>query len=424
MPSKSSASSTLRLHSINLVLAISISFSVNTQADWLERIKSEINNVVDQTIDEVTEQKESQQVKIEDSVKNSPDKPASTSYRAPAAETTQTYSDDAAKLIDLDEAPAGSPSVLDIPLKGIRLGMPARTAHDILTKAGFGYLSYADQYMMEVHNINGQIGNYQQEDLRNLSTAQKSHMIKRYIVKFLAYEVSDEMLSEMDAQRQTMIQQARATAEKEKAQQTQAATDRMSRRRDRSGNSNQTFNRFAGQPVKLIYYIEYKQFFGNTQSFDYKTALDQARQTFGEPNYNPKSNHARQGAAYQTSPENNLVYADVLLTSAAEKEAMVQRADPKQHYVMKQGFSHPCSGIMRGRCVNGAHPASAFPGNLELQLKLARLQGAPFMLVSPETSKGMKIIQEWQYLLGGDTVRKAFRQKNAEAAKPKASVDF
>ena len=66
MPSKSSASSTLRLHSINLVLAISISFSVNTQADWLERIKSEINNVVDQTIDEVTEQKESQQVKIEE----------------------------------------------------------------------------------------------------------------------------------------------------------------------------------------------------------------------------------------------------------------------------------------------------------------------------------------------------------------------
>lgn len=422
---KSCFSKTLLSNIISIVSVVLVSLSINAQANWLDRIKSKVEETVDQTISTVKKPTDSQKENTEESTQKMPDKPTTSGYTAPPSETTPTFSDDAAKLIVLEEAPQNSPSVLDLPLKGIKLGMPARVAHDRLTEAGFGYISYSDQYMMEVRKINGQIGNYRQEDLRRFSSVEeKGELIKRYLIKFLAYNVSDEILNEMDTERKAMIREAQVAYEKEKTQQAQAATDRMSRHRVSGNNSNQTSSRFTGQPVQLIYYIEYKQFFGDGQQFDYRAALDQAKQVFGEPNYNPKSSHARSGAAYQTSPEYNLVYADVLLTSAKEKEAMVQQANPKQHYVMKQGFSHPCSGVMRGRCVNGAHPESAFPGNLDMQLNLARLQGAPFMLVSPETAKGMKIVQEWQYLLGGDSVRKAFRQKNAEAAKPKASVDF
>ena len=182
-------------------------------------------------------------------------------------------------------------------------------------------------------------------------------------------------------------------------------------------------SRFFGMPVQLVYFIEYRQTAGESQHWDHKEALAQARAVFGEPSYQV-ADIARRGAAYKTSSKYNLVYADVLLTPAAEREALVQQARTSQHEVMKQGLSHPCSAVLRGRCPNGGAPAAAFPGDLDMQLKLTRLQLAPFMLVLPDTAFGIKVIQEWQYLISGDTVREDFRKQQQAAAKPKANADF
>jgi len=396
---------------------------MGVRADWLGDLKSKVK----ETVTEVRKTINSDQ---EHSTRESAPAPNPTAETPPANanavddnwKNTPTFEDDAARNIVLAEAPAGSASVLDMPLRGIRLGMPARIAHRTLTDAGLGYHLSGDVYVMERRNINGQVGNYRQEDLRGKSVEERGQLVKRYMVKFLSKAVSSEFVDELDADRKAMIAEATDVYNSEKAQKKVAAQSRT-RRRDGSRGAAQTYDRFTGQPVALIYYIEYTQIIGSDQRFKYQAALDQARQVFGEPNYH-LSSLARAGAAYKTSDKYNLIYADVLLTSAKEKEAMVRRAVPEYHYVMKQGMSHPCSGVMRGQCPNGASPAHAYPGDLEMQLKLARLQGAPFMLISPKTSSGMKIVQEWQYLIGGDTVRSAFASTQKQAAKPEAKVDF
>jgi hypothetical protein len=414
-----------------VAMVVATCFTVNVEpasTGFFDNLKQKAEEAVEDTVDQLGKNDHSSQeppapAKTQVSASTSKTAPANASVADNSWKKTPTFADDAARGIVLAEAPAGGASVLDMPLRDIRLGMPARIADRILTDEGFGYRSYGDIYVMEVRNINGQIGNYRQEDLRGKSVEEQGKLVKRYMIKFLSTPVSSEFIDELDADRKAMVAEATATYEKEKAEQQAAAQNRNRDRELHRRDSSQSTARFTGQPVSLIYYIEYTQIIGPDQGFDYQKALAKAKEVFGGPNYHA-STHVRAGAAYQTSDKNNLIYADVLLASASEKEAMVKQAVPKYHYVMKQGMSHPCSGVMRGKCPNGASPAHAFPGNLEMQLKLARLQGAPFMLVSPQTSSGMKIVQEWQYLLGGDSIRKAFMSQKKQSTKPEASVDF
>lgn len=348
---------------------------------------------------------------------------------------TSTYSDDAAQAMTFFEAPPGSPSVLDVPLKNIRLGMPLRIAHERLTRQGFEYLSHKAYYHKEVRNVNGEIRAYSEEEQRQLSRSGqgKGKLLERYIVKLHTNAVSEEMMAELDAERQAWATEAHQMKSREPGVK-QASTngrrsydssqDRTSRRQSIQLQSERgKAPYFTGQPVSLIAYIEYRQYYFGDQRFDYDAAKAQAEQTFGPQNYTNRSSASRRGAAYKTSPEYQLVYADVLLVPAAEREALVQQGNPNAHYGMKLAMSHPCSGFMRSACVNGAPAGSAFPGNLEKQLQYARLKFAPFMIVNHD-SNGMKIIQEWQYLLGGDTIRENFAKKQERAAQPVAAPSF
>lgn len=431
---------TKRRFMMRLATLLLLGLSCLTQAGWLDNIKKSANealNNADQALEDIVTEgigpKESPANKTppQETPAPSPPKPSppaepqETQVADDHWKSTATFEDDAARGIKFIDAPSNSRSVLNMPLRGIRLGMPARIADRLLNDAGLGYQSGGDTYVMEVRNVNGEEGHYRQEDLRGKSASERGTLVKRYMIRFLSKPVSTEFTRELDGERQAMIEQANAIYSKEMAEREAAAAEfSRSREGNRVSSSRQTYARFSGQPVSLIYYIEYTQIIGSEQKFNYQKALEQAKQFFGPPNYNPGSSHARAGAAYQTSPKYNLVYADVLLTEASEKEAMVRQAAPEQHYVMKQGMSHPCSGVMRGRCVNGASVAHAFPGDLKMQLKLARLQGAPFMLVSPQTASGMKIIQEWQYLISADSIRSNFAKRQVQKAKPEAGVDF
>lgn len=349
---------------------------------------------------------------------------------------TSTYSDDAAQAMTFFEAPPGSPSVLDVPLKNIRLGMPLRIAHERLTGQGFEYLSHKAFYRKEVRNVNGEIRAYSEEEQRQLSRSGqgKGKLLERYIVKLQTKAVFEEMMAELDAERQAWATEAQQIKSREPGVK-QASTngrrsydspqDRTSRRQSiRPQSERGKAPYFTGQPVSLIGYIEYRQLYYGDQRFDYDAAKAQAEQTFGPQNYTNRQSAYRRGAAYKTSPEYQLVYADVLLVPAAEREALVQQGNPNAHYGMKQAMSHPCSGFMRNACVTGAAVQSAFPGNLEKQLQYARLKFAPYMIVTHDSSKGMKIIQEWTYLLSGDSIRENFAEKQERAAQPVAAPSF
>ena len=119
-----------------------------------------------------------------------------------------------------------------------------------------------------------------------------------------------------------------------------------------------------------------------------------------------------------------MVYADALLVPAAQREALVQQGQSDAQYGMKQAMSHPCSSVMRNACVTGAAVQSAFPGNIEKQLEYARVKFAPYMIVNHDTSKGMKIIQEWVYLGAGDSIRERFAEEQERSAEPVAAPSF
>jgi len=423
-----------------------IAIPTHGQSDLLDGLKNNAKKAVNGTIGQaVAERSEYSAEKTGNSAakillaQGGTNEPRSSDYQASNWKNTQTYSDDAASQMNFEEAPPGSPSVLDIPLKGIRLGMPLRIAHNILTEQGFEYLTNKNEYRKEVRNVNGDIRAYSQEELRTLSRSGqgKGELLERYLIKLHYTDVSAAMQAELDPQRQAMIAQAeeiRATEQAESAalgdRSRSARGPRQSRegmrggmRDSRPAKSLQAASYLNGLPVSLLTYIEYRQLYYGDQRFDYEAAKQQARKVFGPPNYNNRQAAYRRGAASKTSPEHQLVYADVLLVPAAKREALVQQANPEVHYAMKQGMSHPCSGIQR-RCVNGAPVAKAFPGNLEKQLELARLQLAPYMIVTHDTSKGMKITQEWQYLTSGDTVREHFAKERAEEAQPVATPSF
>ncbi len=362
---------------------------------------------------------------------------------APSAETsqnnnwknTQTYSDDAARQMPLFEAPPGSPSVLDVPLKGIRLGMPVRIADQILQEQGFEYISHKALYRKEVRNINGEIRVYtEEEQLQSSRSGQgRGDLLERYLIEIHATEVSKEMMAELDSERQAWIAEAHEMKAGEPSgnqasaygrRSYDARQDRMNPRQGgRQQGASQSATYFTGQPVKLISAIEYRQLYYGNQRFDYEAAKAQAEQVFGPQNYTNESSAYRRGAAYKTSSEHQLVYADVLLVPAAEREALVLQADPNAQYGTKMGMSHPCSAVKRNACV-GVAAASAFPGNLEKQLEYARLKYAPYMIVNHDTGKGMKITQGWVYLGSGDTLRRYFAEKEKRAAQPVAAPSF
>ena len=434
-----------------VLLFISQPVSAGFLDSLVDKTKKSVQKAIEDPIDEQVDQafKTGKEETPSDSASGSgeplskaePDKAPSTSTAPQKAQNdnwkkTSTYSDDAAQAMTLFEAPPGSPSVLDIPLKNIRLGMPLRIAHERLTGEGFEYLSHKAFYRKEVRNVNGEIRAYSEEEQRQLSRSGqgKGELLERYIVKLHTNAVSEEMIAELDPERQAWVVEAHQIKSQEASVKQASANgrrsydtrqERMSRKQD-SGQQSARQSRayFTGQPVSLIGYIEYRQLYYGDQRFDYDAAKAQAEQVFGPQNYTNRSSAYRRGAAYKTSPEYQLVYADVLLVPAAEREALVQQANPEAQYGTKQAISHPCSGVMRNACVTGAAVESAFPGNLEKQLQYARLKFAPYMIVNHDTSKGMKIIQEWVYLLSGDTIREHFAEKQERAAQPVAAPSF
>ena len=349
---------------------------------------------------------------------------------------TSTFSDDSARAMTLFEAPSASPSVLDIPLKNIRLGMPLRIAHERLRVQGFEYIPQKRLYRKEVRNVNGEIRAYSEEEQRLLSRSGqgKGELLERYIIKLNTAPVSEEMLGELDAERQAWATEARQIKSQETAKKQvdenvrrryDSRQDGMDRRQSaRKKNSLQSRTYLTGQPVSLLTYIEYRQLYYGDQRFDYDAAKAQAERVFGPQNYTNRSSAYRRGAAYKTSPEYQLVYADALLVPAAQREALVQQGQSDAQYGMKQAMSHPCSSVMRNACVTGAAVQSAFPGNIEKQLEYARVKFAPYMIVNHDTSKGMKIIQEWVYLGAGDSIRERFAEEQERSAEPVAAPSF
>ncbi|MCF8474411.1 MAG: hypothetical protein K9G26_06910 [Emcibacter sp.] len=412
----------LLIFTTTFLLFQAVNFQPIYAQSWLKGIKSKIKETVEQKI--VEEAKDA----VDSQNEETDQKDMSTSSEEPKQSSTQSVKDPAK--LDLygghnapwNVAHADSKKVLDIKIKGMRLGMPEVLINDILVDEGFEKIGY-NVYSKDLVEINGQQEEVTRSQQRGKSVEEKGKLIKRYTIEYQTVAVDDETMNEFDDSLKALIKNGKKKFNEIKEKYTQQQGDYRGQRGERKKIEYEQFP-VDTSAFKLVYSFSYTQSFANGSQYDQASLMAQIRDLFGPPTYAPESVHARDGSAFGTNELNWLIYHDAAFAPVAQREELLVGVDKKgDRWAMKNSFSHPCGASPYNNMNCVAAPITSAYDTLSRRLEAARIIYAPVMMVqfqSPIISTKLA----WEYIKSAESIRDYYNKNNAYQKLPKAKADF